>query len=123
MLTKALYFDKVSSMTATGQSLWKDDRTQQLARVLASIDDEFAMRCFLRDVLTEKEIIEISARLEAARMLRGKAKYTDIVTATGLSSRTVARISDWLKSGTGGYDTALNAIEEHHAHLPPARAE
>ena len=81
------------------------------------------MQNFLRDVLTEKEIIEVSARLEAAKMLRAGAKYTNIVAATKLSSRTVARISDWLQNGTGGYDAALSVIDDHHAHIPPARAE
>ena len=77
------------------------------------------MQAFLRDVMTEKEIIELSARLEAAKMLSDGEKYTDIVATTKLSSRTVARISDWLRSGTGGYKDAI----AHHSHLWPARAD
>lgn len=103
-------------------STWNTDSTAQLATTLALINDASTMRLFLRDVLTEKEIIEISARLQAAKMLREGAKYTDIVATTRLSTRTVARISDWLKNGDGGYDAALEAINTHHAHLPPARA-
>ena len=72
--------------------------------------------------MTKKEITEIGARLKAAQMLRKGAKYTEIVATTKLSSRTVARISDWLQNGTGGYDTALEIASTHHAHLPPARA-
>lgn len=79
------------------------------------------MRAFLCDVMTEKEIIEISARLEAARMLSLGAKYEDIIKATKLSSRTVARISDWLKNGAGGYKEALDIVE-HQSHSLPARA-
>lgn len=101
--------------------MWNNDLTQQLATVLSSIDDIDSMQNFLRDVMTKKEITEIGARLEAAQMLRKGAKYTEIVTATKLSSRTVARISDWLQNGTGGYDTALEIASTHHAHLPPAR--
>ncbi len=71
--------------------------------------------------MTEKEIIEISARLKAADMLSRGEKYADIIATTKLSSRTVARISDWLQNGTGGYRQALAIL--HHAHLPPARAE
>lgn len=104
-------------------SIWDTRSTTQLATTLALISDAPTMQLFLRDVLTEKEIIEISARLQAATMLRDGAKYTDIVAATKLSTRTVARISDWLKNGDGGYDAALQAISAHHAHLPPARAE
>lgn len=123
LLTALLYFDKVAFMKNPKLAIWKSRLPQQLAEVLASIDDEPVMQSFLRDILTEKEIIEISARLEAAKMLRSGIKYTDIVAATGLSSRTVARISDWLKGGTGGYDAVLEVISSHHAHIPPARAD
>lgn len=95
---------------------------QQLVGVLSYINDAKTMQSFLSDVMTEKEISEVSARFEAAKMLRDGVKYTDIVAATKLSSRTVARISDWLQNGAGGYDAALELIDAHHAHIPPARA-
>lgn len=103
--------------------VWDNPQPLQLVEALSSISKASTMQNFLSDVLTEKEIIEISARLEAAKMLRSGSKYTDIVTATGLSSRTVARISDWLKNGAGGYDEVLDSTNLHHAHIPPARAE
>ena len=106
----------------TNPSFTDNDSTRQFVNVLGAIRDEVTMQKFLRDVMTEKEIIEMSARLQAAKMLRDGATYADITTSTKLSSRTVARISDWLKNGAGGYDAALQAIETHHAHLPPARA-
>lgn len=102
--------------------VWKTDAAQQFARVLICIDDMQTMQNFLRDVMTEKEIIEISARLEAAKMLRAGKKYAEIIEKTKLSSRTIARISDWMQNGQGGYPVALKAIETHHAHMPPARA-
>lgn len=79
------------------------------------------MRNFLRDVMTEKEIIEISARLEAARMLTNGDKYTEIIKQTKLSSRTVARISEWLKDGCNGYSKVINQIPNHQKHIPPVR--
>lgn len=110
-------------MQQADTSVWETDSAQQLARALAGIADESAMQNFLRDVMTEKEIIEISARLEAARMLQQGKKYTEIIEKTKLSSRTIARISDWMQNGCGGYETALNIISTHHDHIPPARAE
>ena len=47
-------------------------------------------------------------------------KYTEIVAKTKLSSRTIARISDWLQNGCNGYQVALQNI--HHDHISPARA-
>jgi TrpR-related protein YerC/YecD len=103
------------------ETVWRSEAAQRLAMVLTIIDDSATMRLFLRDVMTEKEIIEISARLEAARMLRANATYADIIEKTELSSRTVARISDWLQNGCGGYVKALEALEIH-GHIPPAHA-
>lgn len=108
-------------MTNIDQATWQRPSTAQLADVLVNVSDIAAMRAFLRDVMTESEIIEISARLEAAKLLRSGATYEEIVAATKLSSRTVARISDWLQNGCGGYDVALQVIA-HHDHIPPARA-
>lgn len=108
-------------MSQDVNTVWKDENAQQFAEALLSISDKFTMQNFLRDVMTEKEIIEISARLEAAKMLSEGKKYTEIVAKTKLSSRTVARISEWLQNGCNGYQVALDAV--HHDHLSPARAD
>jgi TrpR-related protein YerC/YecD len=105
------------------KKIWGFRITQQLAEVLADIDDPATMRNFLRDVMTEKEIIEISKRLEAASMLEQGIKYTEVSKKTKLSSRTVARISDWMQNGCSGYQAALKTVNTHHGHIPPARAE
>ena len=103
--------------------IWEQDDTQTLARALAVMSDTNDVQNFLRDVMTEKEIIEISARLRAATMLSQGKKYSEIIVTTKLSSRTVARISDWLQNGCSGYQAALKTINIHHDHLSPARAE
>ena len=108
-------------MSQDVSTVWKETRSQQLAEALVSIQDNLTMQNFLRDVMTEKEIIEISARFEAAKMLSEGRKYAEIVTATKLSSRTVARISEWLQNGCNGYQAALKTV--HHDHLSPARAD
>jgi len=102
--------------------VWKSDTTQQFAKVMVAIKSTNDMQNFIRDVMTEKEIIEISSRLEAARMLVDGKKYIEIVAKTKLSSRTIARISDWLQNGCSGYQTALKTINQHHSHIPPVRA-
>jgi TrpR-related protein YerC/YecD len=122
-LTTTLYFDKVKDMTTNTTVIWDEKKAQQLAEAFSSITDVRTMQNFLRDVMTEKEIVEISARFEAAKMLQAGSKYTDIVAKTKLSSRTIARISDWLQNGCSGYQAALKTIRTHHDHLSPARAE
>jgi TrpR-related protein YerC/YecD len=110
-------------MQSSATSVWETETAQQFAGVVAAIEDVSVMQNFLRDVMTEKEIIEISSRLEAAKMLQLGKKYTEIIEKTKLSSRTVARISDWMQNGCGGYAIALNTVNAHHNHISPASAE
>ncbi len=94
-------------------SVWEQELTPQLADTLTGITEPALMRAFLRDVMTEKEITEISARFEAAKMLVRGESYIAIIRRTRLSSRTVARISDWLQNGAGGYRPVLEATHRH----------
>lgn len=105
----------------TDQRIWERDMPKQLAVTLATISNVSDMQRILRDLLTEKEILEVSARLQAATMLKGGQKYAEIAKTTELSSRTIARISEWLKSGEGGYEIAIRAINSHHPHTTPGR--
>lgn len=109
-------------MQLSTTSVWETATAQQLSSVLAAISDVQIMQSFLRDVMTEKEIIEISSRLEAAKMLQRGKKYTEIIERTKLSSRTIARISDWMQNGENGYAAALTIIDTHHMHISPDRA-
>jgi TrpR-related protein YerC/YecD len=93
------------------QDPWDQPLPTQLAEVLASITDISDMQRVLRDVMTEKEIQEISARLEAAYLLSQGTRYAEVIPATNLSSRTVARVSDWLTNGTGGYAIAIDIVK------------
>lgn len=119
VLTTVLYLDKVSGMQDKSDAVWKTEAPQQLAAALAAIDNAKTMQDFLRDVLTEKEIIEIGSRLEAARMLQAGKTYTEIIEKTKLSSRTIARISDWMQNGYNGYQVVLADLET----TPSAHAE
>jgi TrpR-related protein YerC/YecD len=110
-------------MVKTINNIWGLAITRQFAEALMVIDDTKTMQNFLRDVMTESEIIDVSARLEAARMLQDGAKYTEIIKKTKLSSRTVARISEWMNDGCGGYAKVLEGTALHHDHIPPVRVE
>ncbi len=89
---------------------------RELIGILLQMNNEREMAAFLRDLLTESELDEISKRWLAARMLHKCESYRAISDRTGLSSTTVARISKWLQSGAGGYRLALKRVphgEEH----------
>ncbi|HHH12511.1 MAG TPA: hypothetical protein ENJ77_01390, partial [Candidatus Moranbacteria bacterium] len=65
------------------------------------------------DLMTEKEIRELTKRLRAAGMLQGRKSYRAIVEETGLSSATVARVAKWLNSPEGGYRRVLARLAHH----------
>ncbi len=91
---------------------WDTAETAELLEALLKLRNSSEYKLFLRDLLTEAEIIEFSLRWKAARMLQAKVPYTKIVAETGLSSTTVARISKWLKGGKGGYRLMLKRMKK-----------
>lgn len=103
-----LYHSKVIN----NMNNWKNRDSKDLFKTITCLKTEKETRDFLRDLLTEQEIIEFSNRWKAAKMLYEKISYSKISKATGLSSRTVARISKWLNSGMGGYKKMINEL--HH---------
>jgi len=86
--------------------LWNRDALA-LLRVLLGLRTVRGARKFLRDLMTEDEIRMIVDRWRVARMLHAGRSYREIEARTGLSSRTIARISRWLRRGEGGYRAAL----------------
>ena len=79
-------------------------------------------RMFFRDLLTEKELKELSNRWKAASMLADKIPYSKIEKETGLSSRTIARVSKWLNRGKKGFSLILNRKGAHHHNSSPNSA-
>lgn len=63
---------------------------------------------FFTDMFTPSEARAFVARWRAAQMLNDKIPYLDIQKTTGLSSATVARVSQSLQYGTGGFKKVLD---------------
>lgn len=91
---------------------WNNSNADALISALMLNKTAKEMRYFLRDLLTEGEIIEFAKRWETARLLDQKVPYSSIVEKTGLSSTTIARVSQWLNNGTNGYKLVLSRL--HH---------
>lgn len=90
---------------------------QHLYQALLKLQNHEEMSRFCRDLLTKSEIKELSARWQAAQMLKAQASYQQIIEETGLSSATIAKISRNLKSGLGGYKLALKRLQDQNARL------
>lgn len=84
---------------------------QQLFKAVLTLRDEEEVRKFFDDVATIKEVLDLSSRLEVARMLREGAVFSEISKETGASSATISRVNKCLNYGEGGYETVLDRIE------------
>jgi TrpR-related protein YerC/YecD len=82
--------------------------TDALLDALVRLQSRREARRFVRDLMTADEIRMVVDRWRVARMLHTGCTYRQIEERTGLSSRTIARISRWLRSGEGGYRAMLS---------------
>ena len=94
---------------------WNNKENKQLIKAILSLETPDEAKRFLRDLMTEKEIVEFSKRLQTAEMLTAKTPYSVIEQKTGLSSTTVARVSKWLNGKEGGYKTIINRLHHHNS--------
>ena len=85
----------------------KQKDIDELFSAIVQLESMEECRNFLRDLLTEGEIREFAERWKVARMLSQGTPYTRIEQETGLSSRTIARVHKWMKTGKGGYTMML----------------
>lgn len=93
---------------------WNNPNTDNLINAILALRSSDEARNFLRDLLTEKELIEFGKRWQVAQLLEQQVSYSKIEKQTGLSSTTVARISKWLTNGQNGYKTIIDRIGSHH---------
>jgi TrpR-related protein YerC/YecD len=98
---------------------WDNKKTDSLIKAFLALRNKKEAKKFLRDLLTPEELEEFGNRWQTAQMLSRNISYTTIRGKTGLSPRTIARISKWLKQGMGGYKIIINRFAKHHHILLP----
>ncbi len=84
----------------------------QFYKAVLTLKNEEECRRFFDDVATIKEALDLSARLEVARMLDEGAVFSEISKETGASSATISRVNKCLSYGEGGYKTVLERLKE-----------
>ena len=76
---------------------------------LETRDDAYRL---LEDLCTIVEVQAMAQRLAVARLLRGGAKYAEIVKETGASTATISRVNRCLNYGAEGYAKTLDKLEK-----------
>ncbi|MBE6700670.1 MAG: TrpR YerC/YecD [Ruminococcaceae bacterium] len=67
---------------------------------------------FFEDACTVKEILDISQRLKAAKMLMDGENYVVVSKTTGMSTATISRVNKCLEYGGGGYKAVLEKLDK-----------
>ena len=92
---------------------WINQDADALFEAILKLKNLDETQRFFRDLLTEKELVELGQRWKVARMLAKRIRYTKIAQETGMSSTTIARVHKWLKKGMGGYKLILERLKEN----------
>lgn len=83
------------------------DMTDKLMDAIVNLKSKKDCYDFFEDVCTIKEILDMSKRLEAAKLLDKGLSYKEVISEIGLSTATLSRVSKALNYGTGGYKKAI----------------
>ncbi len=88
-----------------------DAQSKKLQNAFLQLKNPDEVFAFLKDLLTEKEILECSQRLEIAEMLYKNIPYKNIEIKTWASSTTIARVAKYLVSDFGGYTKVFKRLK------------
>lgn len=78
--------------------------------VLSRIDSKERIFEFFLDLMSEKEMLDFSRKLEVAKMLEEWLSYSRIEKKTWMSSATISKVSKALNSENLWYRNALNIL-------------
>ena len=89
-----------------------NEQTDMLADALLKLENREECYQFLEDLLTIRELTDLSQRLQVAKLLTEKVTYTDITQITGASSATIGRVNRALSYGANGYNIILKRLSD-----------
>ena len=74
-----------------------------LIEAIKNLNDEEDIKCFLTDLMTTKELLDMSQRMQVASLLKQGMVYSKIAEITGASTATISRVSRCYSYGEDGY--------------------
>ncbi len=93
-------------------NIFNQENPNLLVRAMLTLRTEDECRAFLEDIMTTREILDISQRMAVARALDAGASTLKIAEATGASPTTISRVNRCYQYGAGGYRTVLDRWKE-----------
>lgn len=84
------------------------------AKALSSVRSSLEAANFIRDLLSEAEVIMLARRLQVARLLMNGNTYEDIQKIMRVSNTTVAKVQTWLNLYGEGYRTIVERTKNRN---------
>ena len=84
----------------------------ELLQLIASLKDPDECRAFFTDLCTMQELILFAQRVQVAKRLLAGETYESIRSKVQVSSSTITRINTALQFGHGGYQAALERLQQ-----------
>ena len=88
-----------------------EEKSPDLLDVFMSFKNKDELKMFFRDLMSERDLREFAMRWEVAKKLDAGETYEKIQEQSGEAMQTIARISRWLKEGTGGYKMMIERMK------------
>jgi len=85
---------------------------KEFYQAILTLENEDECYAFFDDVCTIKELLDISARLQVAKLLDEGVVFNEISQKTGCSSATISRVNKCLQFGPGGYKTVIDRLKK-----------
>ena len=79
----------------------KQNRIDELCRLIAGIDDPEDIRDLFEDLCTRKEVENMAERIFAAKLLMEGNTYNQVMSQADISSATLSRVSRCVQYGRG----------------------
>ena len=82
-------------------------------KAVQSLKNSDECRSFFNDIFTPAELQSIKDRWSVAELLNKGYTYREVNSYTGVSVTTIGRVARCLLDGSGGYDIALNRVQNN----------
>ena len=91
--------------------IFETENVKLLVKAMAVLETEEECRAFIEDIMTSKEILDVSQRMMVAKLLDEKLVYNKIMERSGASTTTISRVNRCYSYGSGGYRTVLDRLK------------
>lgn len=96
-------------------NIFENDGAKLLVNALMMLNTREEYEAFLEDLLTTKELLDLSQRIMVAKLLTEKKVYSKIAEETGASSATISRVNRSFCYGKDGYKNFFAKLDEKDA--------